>query len=263
MRAPLPLTALVLSLAAGGAIAAKLPVYDDFTEAEFNSGKWIQAESVRELENGALTLARWSFGGTASDIGQTSEVLSLSATDTAPAKSLKVTVKATDLDRIDGCATNPTPSSTRARLMGAFFSTRAGGPVPGDMVGDVLASLQLRRLSNSADPAGTVRIQAMVMNCNVADCASANLLGTLDLGTATLGQKVTFQIDWDRANQGFVFKVDAGLPSSLSYAGVWTRTGTPALPFNQVAVKNDVANCTAGRVKAGMGASFDNFAISH
>ena len=263
MRAPLPLTALLLSLAAGGAIAAKLPVYDDFTDAEFNSGKWIQAESVRELENGALSLARWSFGGSASDTGQTTELLSLSATDTAPAKTLKVTVKATDLDRLEGCVANATPSSTRARLMGAFFSARAGGPVAGDETGDVLASLQLRRLSNSTDPAGVVRILAMVMSCNVADCATSNILRTVDLGTAVLGQKVTFQIDWDRVNQGFVFTVDAGLPTSVSYAGVWTRSGTPAVPFNQLAVKNDVANCTAGRVKAGMGASFDNFAIAH
>ena len=51
-------------------------------------------------------------------------------TDNAPAKVLKVTVVANSLDPTP-CAANTTPSTVRARTIGAFFSTRAGGPVAG------------------------------------------------------------------------------------------------------------------------------------
>ena len=259
---PLLLAALLAGASAGSALAAKLPVYDAFTDANLgvDATKWRESEYLRFIDDkGRLTLGRWTYGSNTSDTGTTAESFSTSATDNAPAKILKVTVVALDVGA-NGCAANTTPSSVAARTIGAFFSTRPGGPVPGDMTGDVLAQISLRRASNSADAPGVLRVAGGVPQCTNSDCSTSNNLGGFDLGTANLGDKVVLQITWDEANAKFLFSRDGGTPFEISHAAV-TKTGGPGRPFNNVSIRNTTANCTASRVRAGMDANFDDFAI--
>lgn len=245
---------------------AAVPLVDDFTAPEINAGRWNEGETLRLVDGrGRLNMARWSFGSTTADTGVTVDQLALNATDSAPATSMKVSMAVEDTDRIDGCAANPTPSLARIRMIGGFFSTRSGGPVAGDQTGDVLAQVQLRRFSNSTDAAGVVRAIGSVVQCTNSTCSTVNSLtpspGYIDFGTATIGQWVTFQIDWDRLGNKFSFSRDAGTPVDVTYTV--RRTGVPAVPFNQLSLRNEVANCTAGRVKAGLSGLFDRFGLAH
>ncbi len=259
---PLLMAALLAASVAGTAHAAKLPILDNFNDANvgIDSTKWRDSEYMRFIDTtGKLTLGRWTYGSNTSDTGSTAENLSTSATDNAPAKVLKVTVVVNSLEPTP-CAANTTPSAVQARTIGAFFSTRAGGPVAGDQTGDVLAQIGLRRASDSVDAPGLMRVSGGVPQCTNSDCSTANNLGGFDLGTADIGDKVVLQITWDEANSKFLFSRDGGTPVEVSHAAV-TKTGLPGRPFNNVSIRNLTANCTASRVRAGMEASFDDFAI--
>lgn len=259
---PLLMATLLAACFAGTAHAAKLPVFDNFNDSNvgIDSTKWRDSESLRFIDTtGKLTLGRWTYGSNTTDIGGTVETFGTSATDNAPAKVLKVTVVANSLEPTP-CAANTTPSAVQARTIGAFFSTRAGGPVAGDATGDVLAQIGLRRASNSVDAPGVMRVSGGVPQCTNADCSTSTNLGGFDLGTAGIGDKVVLQITWDEANSKFLFSRDGGTPVEVSHAAV-TKTGQPGRQYNNVTIRNTTANCTASRVRAGMEASFDDFAI--
>jgi hypothetical protein len=262
MKNPIKSGLLALCALAGlTAQAAKLPLVDDFNAPEIDAAKWNQAESIRLLDKGQLDLARWSFGGTTSNTSTTVEQFGLNATDTAPAKSLVATFTVTDLDRVDACAANTSASATRVRLMSNIFNTRSGGPVATDMTGDVLMSVFVRRLSNSADGAGVSRAYGALVQCTDFDCIGVNSLVFKDLGTVALNTPVTLQADWDAAARTVSYTRDKGTPVVASYSVV--ATGQPGRPFNVLHLRNEVANCTAGRVKAGMEALVDNVGIGH
>ncbi|MBQ0941707.1 hypothetical protein KAK07_00015 [Ideonella sp. 4Y16] len=249
--------ASALVLASLSAVAAV--VGDNFNLPEIDNTRWSAPESYRFIDNGRLALGQWGFGNTTSNSGVTVTQLSTSQTDASPSRAVKVTISVDDVDRLDGCAANTTPSTVRARVIGNYFSTRAGGPVAGDFTGDVLAQAWLRRSSNSTDAPGVLRVAGGVPQCTNADCSTSNNLGGVDLGTANVGDKVTLQIEWDAANNQFLFIRDGGAPVAVPYPV--TITGTPGRPFNNVSARAEVANCMAGRAKAGIGAQFDNYGI--
>ena len=211
------LTAALLALGTTAATAAKLPLYDDFTAVEFDSAKWVQAESGRTLDSkGRLSLKRNSHGLGTVDTGLTFEQLTMSATDNAPARGLRVQATVASLSHLETCAANPYVAGTRARMMGSFFSVRAGGPVAGDAVGDIIASMHLRRVSSSTDPVDTLRIAGFYAQCSDATCTNVINSRSIDLGTVVVGQKVQLQLEWDKANQQFVYIVDGGTPVTHS-----------------------------------------------
>lgn len=247
-------------LAAGasiGAFAAKPPLYDDFSGPEIDRAKWIQSESWRYTAGGKLRLGRWLYGGVGTDIGVIYESFSHSMPDSTAPKAFGVTIKVTDADTIEGCGFNPTPSRSRARLIAAYFNLRPGGPVPGDQTGDVLAQIWLARASDSLDPPGTLQVAAMLSECTNADCSTGTVMHLAPMGSANAGTAVTLQIDWDKKNNLFRFIRDTATVSEAPYTagdGV-----APAVPFVNVSLRNETANCVSGpRAKAGLAAEFDN-----
>lgn len=247
-------------LACLSAQAAKLPVYDNFSATGIDRTKWVDAEAWRYVSNGKLLMGRWIFGGTASDTGVTAESYSLNATSSAPPKGLSATIKVTDISTNEGCAANTSPSRPRARIIAAYFNVRPGGPIQGDRTGDVLAQLQLSRASNSTDAAGVLRVGGFVTECNNADCSSSTTLYSADLGVTNVGTMVTAQVDWDKKNHLFRFTRDKTTSVETPYTQV--DTVGPSLAFANVSLRTDAANCTAGRVKAGLSAEFDNVLLS-
>jgi len=237
--------------------AAALPLVDNFTAPGLNAAVWAAPESARYIDDkGRLNLGRWTFGGTASNSGTTVETFNLGAVDNVAPKSIKVTITAQNVDRVDGCAANPTRSSAYARTIGAFFNTLASAPTPGDMTGDVLAQASLQR--NSDEPAGLVHVFGGVPLCQNADCSQGVSLAFVDLGTVNVGDPVSLQIEWVSKSSKFVFTRDG-----IAYDAPYTATPTFAAgrPFINMSIRNVVANCAAGRVQAGFGALFDNFGI--
>ena len=145
----------------------------------------------------------------------------------------------------------------------ACAGSRSSGlsqPARGGKRSPYFACKALSRASNSVDAPGVMRVSGGVPQCTNFDCSTSNNLGGFDLGTAGIGDKVVLQITWDEANSKFLFSRDGGTPVEVSHAAV-TKTGLPGRPFNNVGIRNTTANCTASRVRAGMEASFDDFAI--
>jgi len=242
-------------------------LYDNFTNSKLQSSKWNELETDRYVDStGRLALSKTILGGTSSSSGTTNDNFGLSATDSAVAKSLAATITVTALPALQSCTANTTPSSARARVLGAFFNVRSGGPVTGDQTGDVQAQIYIRRYSNATDAAGVLLVGANVIQCTVADCSSSSTIASGSLGTTSIGTAETLQIDWVASSNQFKFTRGSATPLVLSY-GSLDDSKKPGKLLNTVGLRNEAANCagTSGstRVKAGISALFDNVGISH
>ncbi|MFZ2988116.1 hypothetical protein [Ideonella sp.] len=256
--------ALLSILGASASAATPPPTYDEFTSLAISPDLWNEGATIRQVDSkGKLNLARYIYGNQSSNAGQTVENLNLSLTDNAPAKSLRAVITATEAASIQGCAANTSSSNARARIIGAYFNVRAGGPVPGDATGDILAQAYLIRYSDTTDAAGVVQVGGNIVQCNNSDCSSSSLITSVSMGTTTVGTAVGLQIDWDKKNSQFLFTRGKEAAVPASYLGL-KHTVAPARPFNNVSIRTAVANCMGSpRVKAGMAASFDVIGISH
>jgi hypothetical protein len=208
-----------------------------------------------------LVLGKSTFGGTGSDSGSVVERQGLSAKLTAPASILKATITVTDLKTDETCASNPAVGSAQARLAGAFFNIRPGGPLGGgNKEGDVIALFMVLRNTNSGYPVGVLPVQGVLVGCSNADCTTLSFVKSVGMGTTTVGTRVVGQLAWDKANKTFSFSRDNQAPVSISYTE--DDSVDPSVPVNSVSVQNTVANCMSGpRVKGGMQAWFDNVSI--
>jgi hypothetical protein len=258
-----PLVLLAGLCLAGTTLAAKVPLYDDFSGPGIDRSKWNEAETWRYVDDkGRLTMGRYIFGATTSDSGVTLDNLNLSVSEPTSAKTLKATITVTAVNVDETCAANTSVSSSYARLTGSYFNVRSGGPLPGDRTGDVGAQIRVIRSSNSSDAAGVLKVQGVPFVCTNADCSTSSAYGApADLGLVNVGTAVTAQINWDKKNNKFAFIRDNGTPVEVSYTD--SDSTAPELAYNNISLRNVVANCQSGpRVKAGIEARFDNVGIA-
>jgi hypothetical protein len=246
----------------GVAHAAKVPLYDDFNGNGIDRAKWNETESARYVDDkGRLLLGRDLLGSTASNVGTTDESFNLNMANTAPAKTLKATITVTNVHTDEVCAANTTPTQTAARLIGSFFNIRPGGPQGSDRTGDVLAQFRLRRASNTTDAPGVMQVQGVVSACSNADCSVSSTIGSaLSFGTVNLNTAVIGQVAWDKKNNKFTFTRDSQPAQSVVYTD--DDSMAPAVAFNNVSIRNQIANCTAGAIKGGTVAVFDNIGLA-
>lgn len=244
---------------------AQVTVYDDFSSPVIDNSRWQETESWRYVDaQGRLNLGRYSLGSSASDTGVLYENLNLTATDAAPARQLRATLRVTAISVPQGCPTNTTQTYaySRARVIGALFSARSGGPVAGDRTGDVLAQIRVGRTSSTSDATGVLRVQGVLSVCTSPDCNQSSLIGsTQDLGTTTLGSSVKAAISWSKSLNTVSFSRDGQPAKVVSYTE--SDKFGPAVAFNNVSVRNDVPSCLGAPVRAGIGATFDNVVIVH
>ncbi|MBT9594987.1 MAG: hypothetical protein IV094_03220 [Vitreoscilla sp.] len=255
------LTGLIAASLPLAALAAKPPLYDDFSGAEIERSRWFETEAWRYTSGGTLHMGRWLYGGTAADSGLVLESFNTTISNNAAPKAFAATIKVTDIATNEGCSFNPSPSQSRARLIAAYFNVRPGGPVPNDQTGDVIAQIRLIRASNSVDPAGVLQVDGTLVECTNANCSNGNTLAFADLGTVATGTPVTAQIEWSKANNLFRFIRDKTQIVDATYtAGDGT---SPAVPFVNLSLRNEAANCfSAQRTKTGIAAEFDNVRIT-
>jgi len=257
------LMATVLATVAGSAAAATVPLYDDFSSKKgIDNTKWIQTAEERVIDSKQLLLGRRLLGGTAADAGVTAETFSLSLVDSAPPKAMSADITPlSDGSDVPGCAANPTPSFSRARLMAAYFNALKS-PVPNDRTGDVLAQVRVGRMSDSVDVPNVLAVEGNIVQCTNADCSGTALLASANFGTTTTGTKLNARVDWLKSSKTFRFTVDSLPPQDLAYAV--SQSSPPMGPFVQVAIRNEAANCLSGpRVRTGFEARFDNVRVSH
>ncbi|MBQ0936804.1 hypothetical protein [Ideonella paludis] len=233
--------------------------YDKFNAAPIDASKWASFERIRKIKSGTLNHVQRDWGTTQSDAGTQGVSFGTSLTDPSRVTQLKATVKVASIEA-SGCSANPSASAARARLIGTFFNT--GAPVSGSMQGDVLAQVWVGRFSNSVDAPGTLQVGGGVFVCQNSDCSLTTTIGTFsNLGTATLGQNVTLQLEWDKAAKTFTAVRDGTVNSSVSYTV--SDSIAPGNHFKQVATRTDTAACLSGpRTTAAIDATFDNVAVN-
>jgi len=241
--------------------AEPLKIYDRFDDKPLDPARWFEWERVREIRGaGVLRLMQRSWGITASDSGLTFQNWNSSLTNPASVTSLRARVNVTALET-NACPSNPAIAQARARIAGTFFNI--GVPTPNSQIGDALAQIRLTRFSNSADPAGVLRVQGILSICQSTDCVSASTVGNIvDLGTVAVGTPAVVQMQWDRGGKTFIFLRDNGAYAG-SVAYTFDDTSPPSSPFKHLATRVDLPNCqSAPPVSALVDVKFDNVQVN-
>jgi hypothetical protein len=254
------ITLAALAAAAGAAHALEpMRNYDSFGTVPIDTTRWSETERVRQIERGALRLMQRSVGAAGSDAGITSINWNENVTDPAAVTAIKARVTVNAVEAAS-CAANASAGQSRARIIGGFFNV--GAPTPGSQVGDVIAQIRVTRFSNSTDPAGTLRVQGIASICQNAECSSTTTIGNIvDLGTATLGQSLVVQIQWDQPAKTFLFGRDGVTGGSVAYTN--DDSNPPGVPFKQLSTRLDLPNCqSAPRTIGSVDATFDNVGVN-
>jgi hypothetical protein len=210
-----------------------------------------------------LRVLNRSYGLTNSDVGIALGAYGLEFKNPVPVTAIRARMQV--LSAVSkGCLTNPSPTIAQARLDGFFFNV---APATTGLTDAVLAQVAVQRRSNSADPANVFEVVGSVLHCLDFDCISANPIGLpsgiVPLGKVTVGQWVKGLVQWDQANQQFIFQRDNQPQKLVSYNGVVTDADPTAAPIKGLGVTNLVPNCTSTpRPFASMNALFDNVAVN-
>jgi hypothetical protein len=260
--AALPIAALLLASTPLRAEPEPLVRYDDFNSGALDPDRWgVLTEQARVLQNNRLRLVGRAYSLADSNSGSSSTGVNSELADTATTasvKSLRATVRVAAI-RSDGCIANATVSNTRARLYATLFNI--GTPVAGSQAGDVYAQIFVRRFSNSADPPGVMRVGATVDQCVDAVCGSSVRIGSVDLGTADIGQAVRLSMQWDPQADHVLFQRNGDPAQTVAYAVA--DTNAPGAPLKNLGVRFSVANCTlTPRPTAFADATFDDVFVN-
>lgn len=266
-RLGLLLSILVVVSGGGSALALEpFSLYDNFDSPNLRAGKWIGGEgnsllgkeAQRTIENAHLRLRSRSVGFTGLDSGLGTNFVFLEVPDPAEPTAMKATITATQAS-IVGCAGNTgSGDATFAMLSGSFFNTTAT-PANGNQTHDVIADIGIEQ-----DPARIAlgkppRVLAVVLECTDSNCSTVATKFFQGLGPINLGTPTTVVMRWDETNQRFIFRRDTNTPHVFDYSSTLTDASSPGLPFKNVEVLNNVANCTtAPRPVADTSALFDD-----
>lgn len=218
-------------------------LYDAFSTGTIDSGKWSQSEFVRSTDGtGTMRQTVRYWGITDGDSGSDSYSNTNSVTDPTRITQLRASVKVASIEAT-ACPANAAASVARVRLIGSFFNT--GNPRTGSFYGDVIAQIYLYRASDSGDGAGVLRVTGSAVVCTDTDCNTNSSLGSVDLGTATVGSWVSLQVEHDKANKRFVFGRDSGaVTKPLAYSV--SDSVAPSRNFKGVGTRHTVARCASG-----------------
>ncbi|MFY1826060.1 hypothetical protein ACN47A_09115 [Myxococcus fulvus] len=246
-------TSAVLALLLGGTAHAVEPMvpYDNFNPSEPNPpratrvrgidpARWLDVQTggrqlaVRELAFTRLRLTSRANTGT----GRYGLRFSQPSAVTAIEAKVRVNnARSTGCELPQGGV-----SQGAAELSGHFFN--AATPSRASAKDDVTASLRV--VSRSTDPLGSqdLRVEALVERCQDAACTARSSLFTADLGQVHQGEQLRLRVQWDAANDRFVFQRD----SQPEVYGAYTVTDTqaPGIAHKELVVTHVVPTCARG-----------------
>ena len=278
------LIVLLLASTWGLAEAAEVLVpYDTFEVGPINPDRWLgltdgldpfsfgsnlyeQNRTIVMDPSGVgrdLRVLNRSYGLTDSNSGVALGLYGLNFKNAGPVTAIRARIQV--LSAVSkGCLNNSSPTIALARLAGFFFNA---APATTGLTDAVLAQVVVQRRSNSTDPLNVFEVVGSVLRCGDFDCRNVNFIGVpsgiVFLGKVTAGQWVRVLVQWDQANQQFIFQRDNQAQKFVSYAGVVTDVDSPGVQVKGLGVINLVANCTSPpRPVASMNALFDNVAVN-
>jgi hypothetical protein len=251
------LVAGALLSAAAAVHAENYVAFDSFGTSLLNATKYSGAlERSRVVQSGVLLMAQRDLGNQTSDFGSLPLTWGTNIRNPEKVTQMQVTMKATNATVTD-CASNPnTPSFVQQRMFGTFFSAQ---PVAaGDLTNDVMAIARLGRFN--ADAAGTLRVDALVIQCTSADCNTSTTLWSQQMGSVNVNSPATVRVDWDKPNKRFIFRY-AGSTFLAAYAV--SDANPPSRPFKQLGTRTSLANCFSGqRTEGYVRGVFENFSVN-
>ena len=265
-------TAFLLLPSAGG---AQLVLYDDFSLKTINPDKWHggegsagasgpDTESSRGIKGGKLQLQLTSYGGTSSDAGTPlfngQQRLRINSPGPVTIMQASVAVKSALAEH---CEANTTPTRVRAGIRGSFFNDGSSSGV-GDATGDIRAPFEKRRTSTTGG-GFTDTIRAFILRCSDADCDTSTTLASHTFIKVWAKNKPdTLKLEWDAANDRFLFTVNPGTAGEESKALSYTVTDTdpPGFAYRQLEVRIGAANCTPERRAGSITALFNDVMIN-
>ncbi len=260
MNKPFAAAGVLLAAWVGAHAAEPYRTYDNFGGPAIDANRWLNTERVLEIQRGSLRLKQRTFGSPAADSGLTFSSWNDNLVNPTLITQMKAKVTV-DAIEVPACPVNTAAGQARARIVGAFFNV--GVPTPGSQVGDVIAQVRLTRVSSSADPAGMLRVQGLASVCTNADCSAAATIGnSVELGTVSVGQATTVQLQWDQPAKTFSFARDNGAASG-AVAYTESDVNPPGVAFRQLSTRLDLPNClTSPRVSGLVDARFDNVQVN-
>ncbi len=223
--------------------AQKLELFEDFESKYIDPDKWVGAEGagtgVLILESGRLLKAEPTYGyrgldliqrayaNMANNTGASSASTGLYFRDGRDLRTIQATIQVKKI-QMATCSTNAaTVSESRARMGGTFFNT--GTPFPnGSYQNDVFAYISLVRTSSDS-PSDPLSIVAKVFICDDENCINTTPIGSADLGSVAVNQKVKLRLTWEPDKNRFVFQKGKGAELSINYSV--SDTNFPGAPL--------------------------------
>lgn len=142
------------------------------------------------------------------------------------------------------CAINSNVSEVNAARLNFATFNDGSSTGSGDSTGDHFAAIVARRLSNSTDANGILRVLGRVSRCGNSTCSAPNqLVSEVHFPqTVKVGDKFTLRLVWDEPTDRFLVGVDANPDMPLPY------TASDALvavsPFASVGMFHAAESCT-------------------
>ncbi len=238
-------------------------LYDDFTATVLNPVKWYGGEffgrgteALRMVQTGKLCMLYRSWANRGSNSGTRPSALSLALLHKASLiTELKATVRVTSSTAVN-CVANTAAGGARAGLQGSFFNTDTAQP--GASSDDMRAGIAV--FSSVTEP-GILHVRSFVYQCHDTACLITTTLDSDDLGTVSVNTDVTLQLQWDPANNKFLFQRDALAPISSIYTG--PDSEKPGFGFKTLEIVGFPENCIANpRPQTFMDATFDNVQVN-
>lgn len=234
--------------------------YDNFDgQTQVDPSRWLFGERQRLIKGGVLSMIQRDLGMQLANTGTFNQSWGHDVDEPGLVTQMRASVTVNDYT-VTGCAGNATASSVQARMVGAFFN--AGPAAPTSRIGDVIAVVRLIRASDSADGAGVLKAEGVVVRCTTADCNyDQTVLGNANLGTVNSGQTVSLKMEWDKPRKRFNFYRGSDPVQRVTYTA--DDSLAPFQPFKELGTRTILANCLSGpRAEGFIDGKFDNFSVN-
>jgi len=145
---------------------------------------------------------------------------------------------------VTGC--DSSPSTARAVAIDLNRFSDLGPDVvrpPGSLTGDHIARILTFRTSDSADPEGTLSVEARLFRCNNPACSLFTLVaGPVALAQVRIHRKFRLRLVWDDPGDQFFAGLDTNLDVALAYPDLANRRAAN-VPFALIRIQHLPADC--------------------